>query len=105
MPRRRPVALNPLHDVDRKARPEAQARGESPTSAGGCRFVIASGWPSAGASVADLPIQKTTPNSEIILGEEELSDVSLATFYVFDKERRSPNPGVSRKGAPFSNHM
>ena len=35
----------------------------------------------------DMP---TTPNKalshEITLGEEEISDVSLATFYVFDKE-------------------
>jgi hypothetical protein len=38
------------------------------------------------APVADLPTQKTAPNQEIILGEEELSDVSLSTFYVFDKE-------------------
>jgi hypothetical protein len=38
------------------------------------------------APVADLPTQKTAPNHEIILGEEELSDVSLSTFYVFDKE-------------------
>ena len=40
----------------------------------------------SGAPVADLPTQKTAPNHEMILGEEELSDVSLATFYVFDKE-------------------
>ena len=40
----------------------------------------------ATAPVADLPTQKTAPNHEMILGEEELSDVSLATFYVFDKE-------------------
>jgi hypothetical protein len=40
----------------------------------------------SGAPVADLPTQKTAPNHEIILGEEELSDVSLSTFYVFDKE-------------------
>ena len=40
----------------------------------------------SGAPVADLPTQKTAPTHEIILGEEELSDVSLSTFYVFDKE-------------------
>src|ERR1700740_3240196 len=40
----------------------------------------------SGAPVADLPTQKIAPNHEIILGEEELSDVSLSTFYVFDKE-------------------
>ena len=39
-----------------------------------------------GAPLADLPTQKTYATHEIILGEEELSDVSLSTFYVFDKE-------------------
>jgi hypothetical protein len=46
-----------------------------------------------GAQVADLPMQKTAPNHEIILGEEELSDVSLSTFYVFDKEAAKPQLG------------
>jgi len=41
---------------------------------------------STGAPAADVPLQKVTPSHEITLGEEELSDVSLATFYVFDKE-------------------
>jgi hypothetical protein len=31
-------------------------------------------------------IKNITPSHEIILGEEEISDVSLGTFYVFDKE-------------------
>jgi hypothetical protein len=39
-----------------------------------------------GAPLADLPTQNTYPTHEIILGEEELSDVSLSSFYVFDKE-------------------
>src|SRR6185437_16079425 len=47
---------------------------------------LAGGASAATASVADLPTQKTAPNHEIVLGEEELSDVSLSTFYVFDKE-------------------
>ena len=34
----------------------------------------------------DMPTQNTGVSHEIILGEEEISDVSLATFYVFDKE-------------------
>jgi hypothetical protein len=45
------------------------------------------------ASVADLPAQTTAPNHEIVLGEEELSDVSLSTFYVFDKESAKPQLG------------
>ena len=35
-----------------------------------------------------LPSQK----HETFLGEEEISDVSLATFYVFDKENAGPPP-------------
>jgi hypothetical protein len=40
--------------------------------------------------VADMPTTKnTTQGHEITLGEEEISDVSLATFYVFDKENNA----------------
>ena len=45
-----------------------------------------------GASAAAVPAndvaQSTnySPNQQITLGEEEIADVSLATFYVFDKE-------------------
>src|SRR6201996_3445130 len=45
-----------------------------------------------GASAAAVPgaeAQPTpnfTPNHQVTLGEEEIADVSLATFYVFDKE-------------------
>jgi hypothetical protein len=54
------------------------------------------GGASASISPArDLPTQDTAP---AILGEEEMSDVSLATFYVFDKE----NAGAHRSGAQFA---
>jgi hypothetical protein len=51
-----------------------------------------------GAS-AEAPVDAPTPNSgmshQVLLGEEEISDVSLATFYVFDKETAaSSKPGV-----------
>jgi hypothetical protein len=39
-----------------------------------------------GGPAANIPMQATVPSHEITLGEEEISDVSLATFYVFDKE-------------------
>jgi hypothetical protein len=45
-----------------------------------------------GASAATVPGSDATqatnysPNQQITLGEEEIADVSLATFYVFDKE-------------------
>jgi hypothetical protein len=49
---------------------------------------------STGGPVGDTPAaQNTAPNHEITLGEEELSDVSLGTFYVFDKEN-TPTRGI-----------
>jgi hypothetical protein len=45
-----------------------------------------------GASAAAVPANDVSqatnysPNQQITLGEEEIADVSLATFYVFDKE-------------------
>jgi hypothetical protein len=36
---------------------------------------------------ADIPqSDKTSPNQRFVLGEEEMADVSLATFYLFDNE-------------------
>jgi hypothetical protein len=38
-------------------------------------------------ATADVPQSlNTTPNQRLVLSEEEMVDVSLATFYVFDKE-------------------
>src|ERR1700758_2865225 len=38
-------------------------------------------------ATADLPQSlNTTPNQRFVLDEEEMFDVSLATFHVFDKE-------------------
>ena len=48
---------------------------------------------SVGAAV-DMPTWSTDASHEITLSEEEVSDVSLATFYVFDKETTAVAPGV-----------
>ena len=54
--------------------------------AAGLSLSLASGAPAATAGPAA---------HEITLGEEEISDVSLATFYVFDRENVGPSqPGV-----------
>jgi hypothetical protein len=37
-----------------------------------------------------LPTGGTDASHELTLSDEEVSDVSLATFYVFDKERAGP---------------
>jgi hypothetical protein len=47
-----------------------------------------------GGPAANMPTQATVPSHEITLGEEEISDVSLATFYVFDKEHATAQPDL-----------
>jgi len=50
---------------------------------------------STGGAVTDTQAQNTSPRQQIFLGEEEISDVSLSTFYVFDKENTAhPLSGV-----------
>jgi hypothetical protein len=61
----------------RKTLPAMGAAGVSLAMAGGA---------SATAPTAHVPAQDTSPQPFFAIGEEELSDVSLATFYVFDKE-------------------
>ena len=39
--------------------------------------------------VANVPSLDNVPRPEIGLDEEEISDVTLGTFYVFDKENES----------------
>ena len=67
--------------------------------AAGLSLSLASGASAGtGAAATDMPTQKTGVSHEITLGEEEISDVSLATFYVFDKE----NVGISRPGVQLA---
>jgi hypothetical protein len=64
--------------------------------AAGLSLSLASGASAGtGAAATDMPTQKTGVSHEVTLGEEEISDVSLATFYVFDKENVGiPQPSV-----------
>jgi len=63
----------------RKVVPTVGIAGMSLAMAGGASAATA-------PPTANLPSQHIPLNHEIILGEEEISDVSLGTFFVFDKE-------------------
>ena len=71
----------------RKAMPMLGAAGLSLSLANGASAAIA-------GAAADISTGDTGASHEIILAEEEISDVSLATFYFFDKE----NAGTFRPG-------
>jgi hypothetical protein len=61
----------------------------------GVSLSMASG---ACASISEASANTPPPSqgNELFLGEEELSDVSLATFYVFDKENAGLPPPAQR---------
>jgi hypothetical protein len=72
-----------------KRAPERKRRTKAVPLLGAAGLLSLAGGASAaasGAPLAELPMQKVAPTHEFILGEEELSDVSLSTFYVFNKE-------------------
>jgi hypothetical protein len=56
---------------------------------------LASGpFAQAAGPAANLPTRTIEPRHELILSEEEVFDVSLATFYVFDRENTAlASPG------------
>jgi hypothetical protein len=45
-----------------------------------------------------------SPNQRFVLGEEEMSDVSLATFYVFDRENVGGGVQLARGGCGGCGH-
>ena len=49
-------------------------------------FDSASGSTMPTADIPQLELDNTSPNQRFVLGEEEMQDVSLATFHLFDKE-------------------
>jgi len=50
-------------------------------------FGLAGGASASATPTADVPQKSNfTPTQTITLGEEEIADVSLATFHLFDKE-------------------
>jgi hypothetical protein len=61
--------------------------------AAGMSLAVAGGA-SANAPTANGPSEDTASLPVITLGEEEISDVSLATFYVFDKENIQLGQGL-----------
>ena len=65
----------------------------------GMSLSLASGASAAtGGAEGEIPSQNNASGHQITLTEEEVSDVSLATFYVFDKE----NAGTPRLGERFA---
>ena len=67
--------------------------------AAGLSLSLASGASAVpGGPAANLSTQGNGDDNQVTLGEEEIADVSLATFYVFDKEGNGTSPMVQLVG-------
>jgi hypothetical protein len=71
----------------------------SALGAAGLTFSLLGSATASAVPTADVP-QTTAfaPNETITLGEEEIADTSLATFYVFEKEKVGSGVQVARRG-------
>jgi len=67
--------------------------------AAGLTFSLAGGASASAVPAADVqPTTNLVPNQALTLGDEEIADVSLATFHLFDKE----NTGAASGGVQFA---
>ena len=71
----------------------------SALGAAGLTFSLLGSATASAVPTADVP-QTTAfaPNEAITLGEEEIADTGLATFYVFDKEKVGSGVQVAQRG-------
>jgi hypothetical protein len=71
----------------------------SALGAAGLTFSLLGSATASAVPTADVA-QRTAfaPNEAITLGEEEIADISLTTFYVFDKEKVGSGVQVARRG-------
>jgi hypothetical protein len=67
--------------------------------AAGLSFSLLGGASASTTPTADIPqVDNTSPNQRFVLAEEEMADVSLATFYVFDREHAGSGVQLARGG-------
>ena len=85
-----------LKKGSKKHRTKAAA---SALGAAGLTFALLGSATASGVPTANVPqTTASAQNEAITLGEEEIADVSLATFYVFDKEKVGSGVQVARRG-------
>jgi hypothetical protein len=81
-----------MSHAKRASKPRSRAKAVTVFGVAGALSLAGGASEAAVGPVGDTPTENTAP--VIALGEEEISDVSLATFYVFDNE----NAGAHRAG-------
>ncbi|HEX4171321.1 MAG TPA: hypothetical protein VHY82_02455, partial [Acetobacteraceae bacterium] len=81
----------------RKRTPKAGA--VKALGAAGLSFSLVGSASASTMPTSDMPqFDNSSPNQRFVLGEEEMADVSLATFYVFDREHLGSGVQLARGG-------
>jgi hypothetical protein len=77
----------PMSHANQTSKQKRRSKTLPALGAAGLSLALTSGAPAATEGTElDRPTLNAVVSQEITLSEEELSDVSLSTFYVFDKE-------------------
>ena len=80
------VDMSRVKQVSKRKR-LTKAAGVPALGAAGLSFSLVGGASASALPTTDVPQSlNTTPNQRFLLGEEEMADVSLATFHLFDRE-------------------
>ena len=75
-----------MSQKNKSSKPKHRSKALPVLGAAGLSLSLASAASAAPGGPADLATSGNGDGNQVALGEEEISDVSLATFYVFDKE-------------------
>ena len=82
-----------------KQKPTTKAAAVKVLGAAGLSFSLANSASASTMPTFAIPHSaNTSPNQRFVLGEEEMADVGLATFYLFDKENVGSGVQLARGG-------
>jgi hypothetical protein len=75
--------------------PTRKRRGKAASTLGAAGLLALASGTCAEATMGGATLDAGGVNHQVVLGEEEISDISLATFHLFDKENAgSLRPGI-----------
>ena len=90
--------MSPVKQASKQKR-TTKAAAVKVLGAAGLSFSLVGNTSASTLPTASIPQSDNTwPNQRFVLSEEEMTDVSLATFYVFDKENVGSGVQLARGG-------
>src|ERR1700733_10426218 len=93
------ATMSRVKQASKKQKRTTKAAAVKVLGAAGLSFSLVGNASASKMPTANIPqSDNTSPNQRFVLSEEEMVDVSLATFYVFDKENVGSGVQLARGG-------